>query len=383
MTSYRLHIDEILRTEHERVPLEGVPFVSRDTCLCCGAAMDVAGTISSPAASVRLGICPACGAVGYLDRPDDAWFRNYYDTRWDTGSAKRVEDVKPFGPSRLVALARELDIPSTARIFEVGTGYGQLLRQFREAGYPSVFGIEHSAHRAKAASDYASAQVFHGDFGHWSARPEAAQAGLFDVVYSKSVMEHMEDPRLLFAHAARIQPDGGHLLIAVPNVVYEPATITWLFLPHLHAFSARSLAELAKANGYAPVRVEEEGKGLVLVARKGALPEGAAMPTAPSSQDMAARWRARFALGSGQEKPRVFWWTVNDPDRTGILPAPFASRAGRRLVAGLMGSRLGSAALRLAFGVARRSGAMVRRVEPLPGDGQIDLRMDKLQLFVK
>jgi SAM-dependent methyltransferase len=383
MTSYRLHIDDILRSEHDWISLEGVPLTSRDRCVCCDAKMSVAGTIASPAASIRLGACSSCGAVGYLDRPEDAWFRRYYDGHWDAGTAKRVEDIKPFGPSRIVSLVREAGVPATARVFEVGTGYGQLLRQFREAGFSSVFGIEHSAHRAKAASAYASAQVFHGDFGDWSARPEAVQAGSFDVVYSKSVMEHMEDPRRLFGHAARIQPEGGLLVIAVPNVLYEPVTITWLFLPHLHAFSARALAELAKANGYVPIKVEEDGKGLVLVARKGRAAEAPAMPQAPSLESLSGKWRDRFALGPDQGRSRVFWWTVNDPDRTGLLPGPFASGAGRRLVARLMGSRLGGTVLRVLFGVARRAGAMVRRAETAPAGEGIEIRMKELRLFVK
>src|SRR3989344_6872081 len=34
---------------------------------------------------IRVGVCDACGYVGYIDRPAGDWIRNYYSTTWDAG----------------------------------------------------------------------------------------------------------------------------------------------------------------------------------------------------------------------------------------------------------------------------------------------------------
>lgn len=384
----RLEIREVLKSEHQWISLEGVPLVTHEVCACCGKAMETVGSIGSPLRRIRLGFCSACGYVGYLDRPADTWFRHYYDTVWDAKTVKTLETIKTFKQSRIVQVARELGIPTSSRVFEVGTGYGQLLRQFHDAGFASVFGIEHSAHRAELASRYAEATVFHGDFGHWSEQEEAKASGQFDVVYSKSVMEHMEEPRLLFQHASRIQPEGGWLIVAVPNVLHEPVTVTWLFLPHLHAFSAASLATIAASNGYQPVRVEEDGKGLVLVARKQASPvSGFVKPRVPTRSELMQLWRTRWAVTSFAEgQDRVFWWTVNDPNRTGVLPAWMASAWGLGLARRLVRSSLGVLLLHACFGVARRFGAMRMRVlSPAEKNGEVGLEivMEELRMFVK
>ena len=110
--------------------------------------------------------------------------------------------------------------------------------------------------------------------------------GSFDLVLCLDVLEHAFDPRGLMAELKRLCGDSGRLVLSTPNIRYlrqlwrmvvqglGPQTSgedTGWDGGHLHYFSSRDLAALAREAGFRSVRVE----GMVSAIGRGARLKGA------------------------------------------------------------------------------------------------------------
>jgi len=127
------------------------------------------------------------------------------------------------------------------RVLEVGCATGQLLRDFKDAGW-SVLGIEPTTVFAEYGSRVHGIEI----------RPtlfeEAELPGRFDLVILSQVLEHVEDPDAVLMRAASLLGPGGRLYISVPYyATYLPARpARELFIStHLYAFSPVSLTSMA------------------------------------------------------------------------------------------------------------------------------------------
>ncbi len=381
------------------VEMRGIPMVEEARCFCCRAGLIPRCVISDRAGTgrIRIGACDFCGYTGYMDRPTEAWMESFYHTQWDRQQERRVEDIKPFGSSIVVDRALTLGVSKDANILEVGTGYGQILRQFSEKGFKRLYGVEHAPQRATVAGRYSGAEVLHGVFGG----SDALMRGLrelapFGLIYAKSVLEHMYDPRLFFRWAADLQQEGGRVMVLVPNVLDEATITTLLFLPHLHGFTAESLKELGERYGYSVLTVDEVGKGLLLVAEKSAAVH--ARDIASSRMQRGAveawqKWDQEFCLdGLMRRSAPALYWSSVDGGRTGFSPRLDGHLAWRAFLAGLeilrrLPLRARAVFLRACFGIARRHRSFVVERAASPGVPHAEhclyLSMDRLTLWYK
>jgi SAM-dependent methyltransferase len=82
--------------------------------------------------------------------------------------------------------------------------------------------------------------------------------GMFDAVTFNKVLEHVEDPVSLLAHAGAFLRKGGFCYVEVPDVAAASAGADReeFFIEHHHVFSPASLALLGERAGFEVVQVE-------------------------------------------------------------------------------------------------------------------------------
>ena len=293
-------------------------------CPCCNEKMDPMVLLNDKVSenSVRIGHCSGCGYIGYIDKPTEAWIHTFYNETWDKSTEKTLTEIKPFSPSIVVEIAKELGIDHQDTVFDIGTGYGQLLKQFKDAGFTNLHGSEHSPHRAAIASEYANANVKHMPFVAANVSSFSRDES-YKLIYSKSVMEHVYEPNDLFKAAKELQSDGDYLVILVPNTDEETVPNITLFVPHLHSFSRQSLVSLAYRHGYEPLEVRKDGCGIILIAKRSVADtevagEKLSYPYKGVQRDL-KKWRVGFAYDDLAEHPKVYWNNIKDFEVQGVI----------------------------------------------------------------
>lgn len=106
---------------------------------------------------------------------------------------------------------RQLNLPRTAAILEIGCSGGPLQQQLRAAGYQHLTGIDISAAAIALAHQRLIPNVSVMD-GTRLTFPDAC----FDVVVASDVLEHIEDEQQALREWHRVLRPGGQLLVYVP-----------------------------------------------------------------------------------------------------------------------------------------------------------------------
>lgn len=296
-----------------------LPLCVMDSCPADGSQLALVCTLADGVSTLRVGACPACGHVMFIDRPSREWLAGFYRDTWDSAdrNAARVEIERRrqklaahhLGVERpAVALARALDVDRTRPICEIGCGYGTSLKQLQLSGFSNVIGIDASSHRAEVVRQAFGFDVITSPFEAPQTQDQLKARGPFSIIFSVHALEHTLDPAEVIAAASRLQCDGDHLILSVPNVVGEPSMGVLMFLPHLHSFSAASLAALGARHGYGVTDAHlTTGDELNVVLRKR---PGAVAPPGRGGGDAAAvdKFRQALALDRAYAGERLLWW---------------------------------------------------------------------------
>lgn len=165
---------------------------------------------------LQLRLAGAASRVGY----------EYPSRRWE---APDIIDLLPLPP---------------ARILDVGSGSGLLLRDLSAFGYKS-FG----------ADPFIPETTKREGVTLWKERlPEVR--GVFDVVMSHHSLEHMPDPHEAFREVRRLLAPKGVFIVrvpVVPNFLWEEYGTDWPQLDaprHLYTFTMQALGLLAEDHGF-------------------------------------------------------------------------------------------------------------------------------------
>lgn len=159
---------------------------------------------------------------------------------------------------------------TAARLLDVGSGRGEMLRAAELEGLSSVVGLEFS----QAMIDF-TAKEFGLEVKKQSIEDHAKEhAGAYDIVMMNAVLEHVYDPASMIAAAATLLSPRGVLYIDIPN---EPNLLTVIgnaanrvrkrpgvlnlspsWPPfHVYGFNPTSLSLLLERNG---IRIEDVRK---------------------------------------------------------------------------------------------------------------------------
>ena len=227
--------------------------MSERSCPACGAGeRDERGLKNG----LRVGACRGCGTLyarggagGEADASCD------YDAYYHEANLS----VPPFIERRLDEIVGGFaPFRRTGRLLDIGCGAGTLLHAARRAGWDAA-GTEVS----RPAVEHVRGEGFEVFAG------ELQQArfpdGHFDVVTASEILEHLPDPRVLLAEAARILRPGGLFWGTTPHgrgLSARALGIGWSTVSppeHLQLFSLGGVRRLLKSAGFTRARVITQG----------------------------------------------------------------------------------------------------------------------------
>ena len=135
------------------------------------------------------------------------------------------QDIQALYPTEYAAYQPATDIrdwstldslPVRGHAVEIGCGPGNALASFaRFRPEWTLEGVDFSAEAMTIArKQLPRASLAHGDLIEWITQAPSAQ---YDLVICEHVIEHVEDPQVLFDHLARICAPHGIILLSIPN----------------------------------------------------------------------------------------------------------------------------------------------------------------------
>lgn len=210
---------------------------------------------------IRVGCCPGCGYIGYIDRVTKDWLIHYNSEIWDNPDQIDIhEEVRERRGECSAKDIRQCDITMrllrmtsadrSKPVCEIGTGYGATLKCLAGAGFSHAIGMETSRHRAEIARHAHGLEVLHGAFEDSRVQARLGSLAPLGLIYSHHVLEHTYDPREILTLAAGLQDDGDSLISILPNFFGEPTMATLFFLGHQHLFTPVALERLLNRTGY-------------------------------------------------------------------------------------------------------------------------------------
>jgi SAM-dependent methyltransferase len=254
------------RSGAEREPTEGVRggALSLEAATCCICRRSDADPIavgedfeyrSSPDA-FRAVRCRTCGLVYLESRPARTELDRIYPPDYHAfdfsgeryGLAHRAR--RWLEARRLLALCR--DLPSDARILDVGCGDGFHLSLLKEFGRPGwkLEGVDASRRAVEAGR--ARGMVIH----QGTAQDVALSPETYDLVLLIATIEHVDDPRAVLDAVGRLMKPGGRVLIVTDNIDTASFRLFrsrywggYHFPRHWNLFDTSTLPRLATATG--------------------------------------------------------------------------------------------------------------------------------------
>ncbi|MCC7489254.1 MAG: class I SAM-dependent methyltransferase [Gammaproteobacteria bacterium] len=163
-------------------------------------------------------------------------------------------------------------LPGPGRLLDIGCGTGRLLYLAQRAGW-QVKGLELSPAMAAFVQDKLGVEVMAGDF--LASDPAPGDAGAYDIVCLRHVLEHLPDGLGAMARIRALLRPGGYFLAEMPNV--EALSKRWRrfaegaglhrrrFPPdfvagHCNEYSRRAFGELCRRSGFELLRWETYSK---------------------------------------------------------------------------------------------------------------------------
>jgi SAM-dependent methyltransferase len=176
-------------------------------------------------------------------KKNDSINENYIDVIYDEKS-KPLTDY----PYKLTAyLIQKLNISQNSKLLDVGCGRGDFLNGFISSGCDG-YGIDFT----NAAEEYCKdAKLFQADIEN-NGMP--FEDNFFDVIFSKSVIEHFHDPDILIKECKRCLKPGGLIIVMAPSwehnyrIYFEDYT-------HRTPFMKSSMKDILDMHGFEKIKV--------------------------------------------------------------------------------------------------------------------------------
>jgi SAM-dependent methyltransferase len=133
---------------------------------------------------------------------------------------ERYQFKPTIGSSHTWALNQVMQLPTSSRILDVGSGSGAIGRELKERGYADISAIEVDP----------GARAFVKDiYREVHATLEAYQGKTYDVILLLDVLEHMPTPEHYIEQLIPYLSESGIIIFSVPNIAHWSIRIPLLF----------------------------------------------------------------------------------------------------------------------------------------------------------
>lgn len=295
-----------------------VPMVTKEECPACNEKMKVFCTLiaGGDRRRMRIGRCPSCGSMGYIERPTESWIAGYYLNDWDNARGRDVESearMHVHGVTKeqfdAVNLARGFRIEKERPVCDIGCGKGNTLKEFERLGFRNLLGIEPSAYRVHMAHAIYGYEVLVGDFENEEVVSTLKARSPIGIFFSHHVLEHVYRPYDFLKQASSLQQEGDYIILSMPDVIHEPAVITLFWLPHLNGFTACGLERLINRCGYEVIADNFGYRRLMMAGRRARVPRARGTYTVGLARTDADRMREWFFTSAltPEKRHRIIW----------------------------------------------------------------------------
>ena len=150
-------------------------------------------------------------------------------------------------PSRFVRhLVTSFGFEKDQEILEIGCGTGDFLKAFRAEGF-SCRGVDLSDRSVRSLKGVQKCDILKEKLPY--------DSGMFDVVYHKSLIEHLSDPSNLMSETMRVLRPEGKIIILTPDWKSQMKTF-YNDYTHVRPYTVDSLIDLMKSYGFEEVQSE-------------------------------------------------------------------------------------------------------------------------------
>ncbi|MBI2024670.1 MAG: class I SAM-dependent methyltransferase [Candidatus Harrisonbacteria bacterium] len=289
----------------------------------------IATLVGNSGRQIRIGCCPNCGYIGYIDKLSKDWINRFYLETWDDAvnqdvqkKAQKLKEKLKTGYSGKEQLAisaiKTLNIDKSRYVCEIGCGFGKSLNQLRRLGFEKLVGIENSSHRAAIAAKAYGLKTIAAPFDEAAKNSELSKLAPFSLIYSHHVLEHVYNPAEMIRIASELQKEEDYLVTVIPNFIGEPSVGVLGFFPHLHSFTETALTGLLRRYGYKVInRSLTNDREICVVAQKTRKAIAATVLRGAYNLALEKLKRGLALDGNHISFPARFWWYAKKSDQGG------------------------------------------------------------------
>ena len=152
-------------------------------------------------------------------------------------------------PSKLTSyLLNRFDMKQGIKLLEVGCGRGDFLEAFQELGVDCC-GIDLCE---SAVQNFEHLQIKEVDV---SKDPFPFEDNIFDIVYHKSLIEHLYSPDHLMRETYRVLRPNGRVIILTPDWVSQ-MKVFYEDFTHCRPYDVSSLSDVLQVYGFSEIKTE-------------------------------------------------------------------------------------------------------------------------------
>jgi len=177
---------------------------------------------------------------------DELEKKDYLDVKYDTTEKPLTE----FPLKLAEYIIKRFNLKPKSKFFEIGCGRCETLSAFSKLGL-DVSGVDSS----KRAKEFAPKNISKLEILDISKDKLPFEDNEFDVIFTKSVIEHISDPKFLITEIFRVLKPGGIFIVLTPDWISQMHTF-YEDPTHVHPYQLKGLEDLFKMNGFKNIKTE-------------------------------------------------------------------------------------------------------------------------------